>query len=136
MHIINYLIQKYYLKFSIYQAVLECLHTMAKIRLSSDSMQPNKATSSLSLFGCNSLHNMTISYSIPIAVVPCLHTCMYNQHEMMTGIMYIHMEELLLHTECTAVSKSHFHNTGLKLAKIVQATAVGTDKLVCHMHEV
>ena len=40
---------------------------------------------------------------------------MYNQHEIMTGIMYTHMEELLLHTECTVVSRSQFHNTGLKL---------------------
>ena len=51
---------------------LGSLHTVAKIRLSSHSVRPNKATRSQSLFGYVSLRNMTINASIPVAVVPCL----------------------------------------------------------------
>ena len=42
---------------------------------------------------------------------------MYSQHEMMTGIMYTHMEECLLHTSCTAVLKRQFHDIGIPVAK-------------------
>ena len=75
IYIINYLDSKsIQVKFSICQGWLGCLHTLSKIRLSSHSVRPNKATRSQSLFGYASLRNMIISASKPVAVVPCLQT--------------------------------------------------------------
>ena len=61
-------------KYLPYQTKTVRFHTIENIRLSSDSVHPNKTTRSQSLFGYDSLRNMIISASMPVAAVPCLHT--------------------------------------------------------------